>query len=607
MKKVTIGLGIGALVFAILSARLEPYLAFGLVGCTVASLILCAWGKLDSKMTPYLVFLLGLAFLYQTTLISNGLIGTDIHTEYYFYREALNGWDTSIPHSYNTAIGTTVIAPFLTNALGIQGYWIYKIIFPYLFSLVPVLLFWVYRKEFGEKVAFLGTMFFITLPTYTLEMIGLPRQMLGELMLAVVLILVIVRPIRLRYSIPLLCIAATMGYLFHYITGPAILLYLAGASIILLFRKHRQFAVRWLAVVIVVSGLFGFAYYTSVADGVVADNLGMTSRYAAEKVIDGDTIVPVPSDGEPVEDNRPAIIKYFSRQEPLIRTALGLDFMESSASGKVFRIWQFLTQIALVLGVVWLIKNRNKISQEYLAFTVTAIVLIGACVILPRFSNIINATRFYHLALFLVSPLLIMGGLYIFRDLKKLTIILLIPYLLFTTGVIFEATQETDLSKINVPYSIALSNNRVNMIGTYTENDLDARDWAIQQEYSILMADINGMLAISQVQSPFTYLYTPKHDFVEYPIENNENLWGYIPYPISRLPSGNYTYLIYLTEWNMQNGLLVFKPQWYDQKDSATGMRQFYPYEFVFVELVGHPKLSLAYQKGDAVVLKYEL
>lgn len=612
-RYITIGLGIGALVFAVLSARLSiPYLAFGVVACAVASVILCAWGSLEGKAMPFLVFLLGLAFLYQATLISNGLIGTDIHTEYYFYREALNGWDISIPHSYNTAIGTTVVAPVLTNALGIPGYWIYKAIFPFLFAFVPLILFIIYRKEFEDKVAFLGCLFFVTLPTYTLEMIGLPRQMLGELMLAVVLLLVIVRPIRLRYSIPLLCGAATMGYLFHYITGPAILLYLMGGTLILMFSQRRRFPVRWLMVIILMSGSLGFAYYGTVADGVVSDNLGMTSRYAVEKVVDGGVDIP-PADTPPADtppaDTPPAdtpsqqapwLVRYFSQQEPIIRTALGLDFMEASIPGKVFRIFQYGTQLCLILGAVWLIRNRKKVSPEYLAFTVTAIALIVACVVLPRFSNIINATRFYHLALFLVAPLLIMGGLYIFRDLKRMVIILLIPYMLFTTGVVFEAVQESDITKVNMPYSIALSNERVGMIGTYTANDLAVRDWSVEQDYSMILADINGMLVLSEVLDPFTYLYTPKHDFAGWPVSSNETRWGFIPKPFSRLPTGGYTYLIYLTERNTQNELLMFKPQWYDQQDTASGMRQAYSFEFVGL----NSSFTEVYRQGDAVVLR---
>ena len=553
----TILLGVFALLFAILSARLNvPQLAFGVVGCAVISVILCVKGSLDEKTEVYLMWMLGLAFLLQSTLISNYLIGTDIHTEYYFFTNALDGWDASIPHSYNAAIGTTLIAPFLAK-LGIPGYWIYKLIYPVLFAFVPVILYIIYRKEFGDKVAFLAGIFFITLPTYTLEMIGLPRQMLGELMLAAVLLLVIVRPIRLKYSIPLLCVVSALGYLFHYITGPAILMYLVGAIILLLFMKRRQFAIRWLVVVVLISGVIGFGYYSKVSSGVVLANLGMTSAYAVEKVTNGDLpdtpTIPGDSSGTDTTTSPNKIVQYFSRQEPLIRTALGLDFKEASASGKVFRIFQYLTQASLILGCVWLIKNRKKVSAEFMAFTITAIALIAACVILPRFSNIINASRFYHLALFLVSPLVVMGGLYIFRNLKLFAALLLIPYMLFTTGVIFEATQETDISAVNLPYSIALSNERIGFIGTYTDNDIAVRDYAIQQDYSMILADINGMLILSEVLDPFTYLYTPGHDFVTYPVNSTEQRWGFIPYPMSRLPTGNYTYLIYLTEWNTQN------------------------------------------------------
>ena len=610
MRAVTLGLGIAALVCAVLSARLGvPSVAYGVVACAIATMILSVWGRLESRAIPYLVFLLGLAFLYQSTLISNGLIGTDIHTEYYFYREALNGWDISYPHSYNTAIGTTLIAPLLTNWLNIPGYWIYKAIFPFVFALVPMILFVVYRKEFGETVAFLGSVFFITLPTYTLEMIGLPRQMLGELMLAVILLLVVVRPIRLNYSIPLLCVASSLGYMFHYITGPAILLYLAGGSILLVLMKHRQFAVRYLLVVLAVYALVGAVDYSSVADGVVMENLGRTGGAVVERAV-GDGDVPVSPVVIPDEDGATPsvpsegwwVTEYFSRQEPLIRTALGLDFMEASVSGKVFRVLQFGTQIALLLGCVWLLRNWRKVSAEYMAFTLTAIALIAACILLPRFSNIINVTRFYHLALFLVSPLLIVGGLYVFRRMKVVLFVLLIPYMLFTTGVVFEASKETDISAVTMPYSIALSNDRVGMIGTYTDNDVLVRDWALEQEYTILLTDINGMLILSEVAEPSTYLYTPAHNFEAYPLEARAMMWGYIPRELGNLPDGGYTYLVYLTEWNTQNGLLMFKPMWYAPEDTTSGMRQGYSFEFVglsgdFVEV---------YRQGDAVVLGWE-
>ena len=75
-RATTIGLGVACLGFAILSARLGiPVLAFGVVAMAIVAMVLCAWNKLDTAMIPVLVFLLGLAFLYQTTLISDALIG----------------------------------------------------------------------------------------------------------------------------------------------------------------------------------------------------------------------------------------------------------------------------------------------------------------------------------------------------------------------------------------------------------------------------------------------------------------------------------------------------------------------------------------------------
>ena len=151
-----------------------------------------------------------------------------------------------------------------------------------------------------------------------------------------------------------------------------------------------------------------------------------------------------------------------------------------------------------------------------------------------------------------------------------------------------------------MPYSIALSNERVNMIGTYTENDLAVRDYALAQECTVLLTDINGMLILSEVADPFSYLYSPMHDFENYPIEPDADLWGYIPRDVSGLPSGGFIYLVYLTEWNTQNGMLMFKPSWYAPEDTASGMRQAYTFEFVglpggFVEI---------YRQGDAVVLR---
>ncbi|GAG66298.1 unnamed protein product, partial [marine sediment metagenome] len=87
--------------------------------CTVALLVV--FNKLNEHYYSHIIGAIGFALLLQTTLMGPGIMGSDIHTEYYFYYTALDGWDYTMVHPYNTAIGATVIAPFLTNVFHIPG------------------------------------------------------------------------------------------------------------------------------------------------------------------------------------------------------------------------------------------------------------------------------------------------------------------------------------------------------------------------------------------------------------------------------------------------------------------------------------------------------
>jgi uncharacterized membrane protein len=596
----SLSIGILALAFAVVSALSGiNFIAYGVVICVILATLFCVWNKLDQKYYPHLIYLLGASLLLQTTLKSFGLIGTDLHMEYYFYQLALNGWDITIPHSYNTALGTTMIAPFLTNAFGFSGYIIYKLIFPALFAIAPMLLYYVYKKEFGKQIAFIGCILFITLPTYLLEMIGLPRQMLGELMLACCMILIVVSPY--KHTVLLLIVCASLGVMFHYIMLPAIVLYLSGCAFVIMWFKRRKFAVRYIvATVIIITGL-GYWYYANVSGGTVLNDFNIVGTKTVQRTIESmgnPDDVEIPYVYEKIVDNQGIAIKpvetekasYFSAQEPAIRAALGLDFAAASFTGKLFRIFQFAMEICLILGGIHLLANRKRYSPEYLGFTVTAIGLIGACILLPRFSNMINATRFYHLALFLVSPLFIMGGLYIFRNLKNMVIILIIPYILFTTGAVFEFTKDTDIGRINIPYSIALSNDRVGITGEFTQNDIKVRDYAIENKLEPIFMDINGMLLFSEKKDYTTYQYTIVIDTTKM-----TSGWGLLVEHTSELPKG----YIFITEQNNQSETMIFKPNWFKQRESATGMREAVAFSELGIEIK-----NIVYQSGDSMIIK---
>ncbi len=569
---------------------------FAMIGGVCIITLLVAFNKLDEHYYPHVVGSIGFALLVQTTLLGPGLMGSDIHTEYYFYFMALDGWDTTLPHPYNAAIGTTVIAPFLTNVFYIPGYWIYKVLYPLLFSLVPFLLYFVFKKEIGAKYAFLAVVFFIIVPTWSMEMFALPRQMLGELMLAVCLYLIIVSKWRYKIRIPLLVVAGVSGAMFHYVMGPAILFYLGVSCILLLFFKRRVFPVKWLALAIVLIAIISMSYYSVVAQGIALRCIsGITYSYATQgsawtgdagtiRATAGGEIVVVEDEIKGgvvvIEKSEEAqATTFIDRASPLIQTAWGADFMDVDIGGKVFRVFQYLTQLAIVVGVVFLIKDRKRYSAEYLSFCGASILLIIACMFIPKFAGLLNATRFYHLALFLLAPVFILGGKAIFRNIKLLTVCLIIPYYLFTSGLVFEVTQQTDISQVNMPYAVSLSNHRIDMIGVFTSNDIAVRDWAFDNDLGWVYADTHSYLLLGErvIMDPY------------WPLSKALNT--------GEFEGGRY---IFLSERNNQDRIVTLRP---NEVEPTSGMRVSYTYKEVGMDkLISEGRI--VYQQGDACILE---
>lgn len=611
------------LLLAILGARLQNNLfTFGMIGVICVVIGLSGLGKLKEAYYPYLVWAIGLSLLLQSTLISAGLIGSDIHTEYYFYYQSLNyGWNYADPHPYNSAVGSTILAPILTNLLGIPGYWIFKLVFPLFFSVVPVLLYFVFRKEFGAKTAFFSALFFVIMPTWSMELIGIPRQMLGEIMLALIFLVIIVTKWRMRVKVPVIIVLGILGTVLHYIIGPMIIAYLGIGSLFLLFFKRRTLAVRGTAVILAVLMGSCVLYYGWVSGGMplrllttgldVINNLVVRVLPSQFSFMNQDVVIPAypyeiateSKTGYPegmAEELDKAVTmtavdsldpkstetatvsnlpEFISSTDPAVTAAWGGDFAATSPWGKVFRIFQYLTQICVVAGCVLLIRNRKKHSAEYLCFNLAATVLLGVCMFLPHFAALINATRFYHLALFMLAPVFVTGGIAIFRNYRVLALGLIIPYFAFTSGAMFELSKASDISKIDMPYSVPLSNYRVDMTGVFTENDMKVRDWAVKNNLVIDMyADTHSQLLL------WEKAYTYWRDLREALNTGEFNTGDYI----------------FLSERNNQDKTIILRPT---TGGSSTGRRTISTYSECGLDKV-IARGTIVYQQGGAFVLK---
>ncbi|MGB8707603.1 MAG: DUF2206 domain-containing protein [Dehalococcoidia bacterium] len=546
---------------------------------------LAAFGKfIQPNIYPLAIFIIGICLLYQTTLMSPYLIGSDIYTEYYYYQLVTNSgfWAASIPNTVNSCLSITMLAPVYSLLLNIDGMWVFKAVYPPVFALVPLVLFRIFSQQISPKKAFLAAFFFVAVPTFSLEMIALCRQQIAELFLALVILLLVDRKLNLGPKLTLAIIFAISIVVSHYSVGFIGFIYMGLFLPFVFMLRSNIFRKAWgwlttktgglprsllsrqalpaklLIIVVVTYFIAGFAWYGSVASGV---NLNLLSSLWT-----GQTGVITAGLTEIVtQPTQPIAVFDFSNRNPLIQTALGLDFLQASPQGKGFRILQYVTELFLIAGCFRLIFRPKDLRfiPEYIALSMTSALLILACIFVPIFADLLNTTRMYHIALITLAPFCILGGEGIWLGISSLwhrlrhtaqkarvgkaedspgslrfvALAVLIPYFLFTSGFIYEVTGQKVTDRIDAPYSIALSSYRLDLAGVFYWRDGAAAQWLAQR-------------ATGEAK-----VYTDDHTYKMLELQDFPGQIGGLPRDGSKLPEDSY---IYLSAWNLSKGELTF-------------------------------------------------
>jgi uncharacterized membrane protein len=535
-------------------------LFFIIVICCVVAMVVFDWLPKDAY--PLAIVMIGLSLLLHVTLISNQLSGYDIHLEYYFQNlVAQSGyWNFTIPHDYNTALSVVLLCPVYSCILNMNAIWVFKIVYPLIFCLVPLALFHIFREQIGNKKAFLSAFFFMSIITFFTEMTAIARQQIAELFLALLTSLLIDRKLALNQRGTLVIIFAVSLIVSHYALGYICMAFLVvGWGIWALIRSragrrawgwltHKfgglpqgltsqgAFPHKIMALIVGIYLVFALGWYGGIAQGAALAAIkdivheysasllsteltdqGQASQaaqgYASQATLlwsgepsnSGPSELSTPGPGKPDEpSSKPFDIRA---TESLIETALGLDFTSASPLGKTFRIFQYLTQLFIVIGFCGMIfkPKRFKFRAEFIALSIVAALILFACIVIPGFSTYLGATRFYHIALFFLAPFCIIGGEAIWQRASRLSqsissrlkggrgltsqpapiinstplrlVVLgvLIPYFIFTSGLVSEISGN-ELYPGDIPHSLALSSSRLDM-PVFNDGEAEAVAW----------------------------------------------------------------------------------------------------------------------------------
>ncbi|AEG18379.1 DUF2206 domain-containing protein [Methanobacterium paludis] len=440
------------------------------------TLLLFAYGKIPKKFYPFTIFIVAISLLFHTSLISNYVTGWDIQNEYYLANIVIKNavWNFKINSIVNAMLSITLLAPIISIITKINLNWVFKIIYPLIFSFVPVGLYKIFQKQTNEKIAFLSCFLFMSIYVFYTEMIGLARQEIAEFFLVLLIMLMINR----RISNP-------KRSLLFIIFGVSLVISHYGLSYIYMFSLIVVYMLILLFDRYDIQKLLDFSFRNKNKNHVIAFKENMNYQIISSTFVIFFITFTI------------AWYMYVSNSAPLttilnignhIASSISTDFLNPNAvqglsviqnqiQSPLHRLSKYIyliIQFFIVIGVLTPLFKRNRMNfdRNYLLFVLVNFVILVAAVTVPFFASSLNVERLYQITLIFLAPFCIIGGLTIFKfifgvifksSLKnkdsfhlKLISIFLVVFLLFNVGFMYYVFDDDSSSMaLNTTYDTA--------------------------------------------------------------------------------------------------------------------------------------------------------
>ncbi|MHA1267702.1 MAG: DUF2206 domain-containing protein [Candidatus Helarchaeota archaeon] len=441
---------------------------------------------LPPKLYPLTVIMIAISLLFHSSLISNYLVSfaSDNPVEYFLFKvtEKNAHWSSIFMYPRNTEYGrvnsmlsVTILPTIYSSLLNMDATLVLKILYPLIFSSVPLALYQLWQKNMGKKRAFVAAFLFMAQNTFYTEILGLNRQMIAELFLVLLLVVVLDKKMKPFNKTMCFIVFSAALVISHYALAEIFLFFISFAliSLFVMKRPSRNITVAMVLLFFVIM----FSWYLYTSNSAAFDSLVSFGNY--------------------VYDQLDQFLNPASRGQTVLR-GLGLE-SPPTIWNAFSRVFAYLTEFFIVIGFVVLIMKRKDIQleREYFTFTVIAMAFLGALIAVPGLANMMNMTRFYHILLFFLAPLCVLGAEFIVKLMSErqaelgtsiLLLSVLVPYFLFQTGFVYEVTGSQS-------WSLPLSKYRMDPVflrsymGYFDESDVFGALWMSKNMDTQVYAD----------------------------------------------------------------------------------------------------------------------
>lgn len=356
---------------------------------------------IPKKIYPLMVFSISISLLLHNSLITSYIVGFDIHTEYYFYKitEIESFWNNELIDesglNVHRMLASTILPTVASVLLNIDGTWIFKIIYPFIFSLLPVGLYHLFKKLTEERTALLSALFFVSIYVFYTEMLCLPRQMIAEFFLGSLLLLLVSNLNSIKFKFLaitfLFCLTVSHYGTTYFYIALLILSYVVMVTFNTLYksiseRKSDNYLFKLSFITIFAA--FIIIWYVYISPGTIFDSI----VYLFDKIIENFS-------ADLLNTRATNIV---TRQATLFLNQL-IKY--------VFLLSNIFIYFGLVVAIFKVFLGKNHPSNQSKNYLILSMVT-GFLLLIPLFTDFtgMNYRRIYQICLIILSPFCVLGA-----------------------------------------------------------------------------------------------------------------------------------------------------------------------------------------------------
>jgi uncharacterized membrane protein len=349
---------------------------------------------ISQELYPVLIFSASLALLFSVVFTSKNIIGYDANLEYYVFRlTQINGhWTFLSPSLYSletvnfaSMLSITILPTIYQSMMNVSGEIVFKLIYPFIFSLIPVVLYRIIENQEDRLVSLVSPLFFISgvLVFYGITPISLDRQIVGMLFLTLSFFVLFKKEMPLNKKRLLLIVFGGALVVSHY---SLMYIYLVLICSIYFFSKIKGDADRSLngITVVLLFAITFFWYIFSVSPLISLNQFlsGLFSNFISD------------------------FLNPAARSTQTF-TSQPISNIINSISLVIFFIANFL----VALGALKIIfeSKKNRFGSTFRKIVLLSATLLLLTFLLPNFAPSLNIDRFYSIILFFLAPGLVLG------------------------------------------------------------------------------------------------------------------------------------------------------------------------------------------------------